>query len=212
MSDSAAERFAFWDAFEALHEGKDFISEDDLETVMRIAETMRADPVVTTLLTGEPEKSIIWKDRTGVWLKSRIDVLSETGDLADLKTTTRRNLPLLFRDIRSHGYDMQMGLATMALENVMDVPFTADAYEGRACVLCFVAKKPPHHVMPVEIDFDALHWARIKCRKAIDTFAKCLETGEWPGPVQGIPTYSVSEAERLEIEKKQETGEWPTIA
>lgn len=199
VTEAAQERFDFWDDFEVRSAGRSILSESDLIHIEHIADNMRAHELMPLLLEGEMEQSIIWKDdQTGIWIKSRLDILSATGDLADLKTTHQTKLELLLRDIRKHGYDMQLGLATMALENVLGIPFDAETYAGRGAFNLFVFKNPPYHVMPVEVDFDALYWARIKCRSALNTMAECIKEDRWPGPVEGIPTYTAEfEAERL---------------
>lgn len=209
MSASAEERFSFWGPFAKENEGKTFLSEKELDDIGHIREALRANALVQVLMDGQSEQSLIWKDKTGIWLKSRLDMLSGTGDLADLKSTSQKDPRLLYRDIRIHGYDMQLGLATMALENVLDVPFTPEVYEGqRAAVLLFVYKKPPFHVMPVEVTYDALHWARLKCRQAIDTMARCLDTGIWPGPLEGIGQYT-ADYEVTELAERQRNGKLP---
>lgn len=200
ISASAQERFDFWDDFDALNGGKEHLSENDLAHIHHIANALAAHPLIPVLMEGEAEQSLIYQDEaTGIWVKSRLDILSSTGDLADLKTTSQTRPELLLRDVRMHGYDMQLGLATMAMEHLMGVPFTAEAYAGRAAMLLFVYKKPPYHVMPVEVDFDALHWARLKCRAALDTMAKCIHEDHWPGVMDGeIGTYTADyEIERL---------------
>lgn len=211
ISDAAAERFGFWDAFDAHNYGKEYLSQTDLTHIEHISDVMNDHPIVPLLLEGQVEQSLIWEDRSGLWLKSRLDILSATGDLADLKSTVQSDPALIYRDIRKHGYDMQLGLATMAMEQVMDVPFTADAYSGRSAILLFVYKKPPYHVMPVEIDFDALHWARLKCRKAIDTMTDCMKSSRWPGPLDGIGTYT-ADFEATKLAEMQSAGLLPTSA
>jgi hypothetical protein len=211
ISKSAEERFEFWDPFEAQHAGKTFLSENDLDHIRHIRDALEAHPIVPLLLEGQAEQSLIWQDtKTGLWLKSRLDVLSGTGDLADLKSTARKSLPLIYKDIREKGYDMQLGLATMAVENVLGIPFNEESYAGRSALNVFVYKSPPYHVTPVEIDYDALYWGRIKCRKAIDTMAECIRTGEWPGPVEGIPRYS-ADYERTTLAEQQAAGLLPNI-
>ncbi|MFN7185462.1 MAG: PD-(D/E)XK nuclease-like domain-containing protein [Alphaproteobacteria bacterium] len=212
VSDAAQERFGFWDDFSEMNEGKSLLQEEDLHSIMYIKRALEAHPIVPVLLEGQAEQSLIWQDQdTGVWLKSRLDMLSSTGDLADLKTTSQKRLDLLLRDVRQHGYDMQLGLATMALEEVLGVPFTPEAYEARAAILLFVYKEPPFHVIPIQIDYDALYWARLKVRKAIDTFAECIKSGVWPGPVEGIPIYT-ADYEATQLAEKQRDGKLPMFA
>lgn len=210
VSASAQERFDFWDEFDAETAGKELLSENDLTHIMRISEALKAHEIVPLLMEGQAEQSLIWEDEaTGIWLKSRLDILSATGDLADLKSTAQKSPHLIKRDIGKHGYDMQLALGTMALENVLGVPFTPETYAGRAALLLFVYKQPPYHVMPIEIDFESLHYARIKCRAAIDRMYECLKSGVWPGPFDGILTYTTPAWEVEEITEKQSLGTYP---
>jgi hypothetical protein len=213
ISKSAEERFEFWDPFEAQHAGKTFLSENDLDHIRHIRDALEAHPIVPLLLEGQAEQSLIWQDeRTGLWLKSRLDMLSATGDLVDLKSTAHGDPRLILRDVNKYGLDMQLGLATMALENVIGVPFTPESYTGRSAILVFVTKKPPYSVAPVEVSYDALHWGRLKCRHAIDTMAECIRTGHWPSKVEGILTFNTPEWELTELAEKQAAGMFPTSA
>lgn len=213
VSKSAEERLMFWGPFMEANQGKTLLAEADLDEIMHIRDALRAHPIVPVLLEGQAEQSLIWQDEaTGIWLKSRLDMLSLTGDLADLKSTSQKDPRLLYRDIRIHGYDMQLGLGTMALEHVLGVPFTPEVYEGqRAALLLFAYKKPPYHIMPVEVTFDALHWARLKCRQAINQMALCLKSGVWPGPMDGIGRYT-AEYEVADLADRQREGKLPLSA
>lgn len=212
ISDSARERFDFWDTFELQNVGKSYLSMSDLIHIEHIADAMREHPIIPVLMEGAVEQSLIWMDEeTGIWLKSRLDILSATGDLADLKSTARRDPDLIMRDIEKHGYDMQLGLATMAVENVLGIPFTPETYEGRSAILIFVCKAPPYHVIPVEVSYDTLYWARIFCRKAINTMAECMTSGRWPGPVQdNIPIYEVPTWKAEKLSDMQASGLLPS--
>lgn len=212
VSESAQERFDFWDDWEAENGHKELLTEEDLIHIEHIADNLNDSPILPLLLEGDREHSLIWRDQpTGIWIKSRLDVLSATGDLADLKTTHHHERELILRDIRKRGYDMQMGLGTMGLEQVMGVPFDAESYAGRSAILIHAWKKPPYHVIPIELDFDALYWGRIKCRAAIDRMHRCMIEDHWPGPVEGIPLYT-AEYEMTQLQELQAAGLLPNRA
>jgi hypothetical protein len=212
VSDAAKKSFDFWDQFDADNAHKEYLKEDDLDAIGHISRKLNADPVVQTLLDGQAEQSLIWQDQeTGIFLKSRLDMLSGTGDLADLKSTHHKDRNLLYRSIRMHGYDMQLGLATMALEHVLGIPFEPEIYEAKACILLFVYKSMPYHVMPIEVNFDALYWARIKCRAAINLMKKCIDENHWPGPIEGIATYT-ADYEMETLAQQQRDGILPPFA
>lgn len=209
VSDAAAERFEFWDDFDARAAGREILTMTDLIHIEHLADRLREHELLPILMEGAREQSLIWQDeKTGIWLKSRLDIQSATGDFADLKTTRHRRLDLIMRDIRQHGYDMQVALQTMGIEAVHGIPFTPESYAGRACIDIFVHKEPPYHIIPVELSFDALVWARRKIRAAIDTMKECIDTDIWPGPVEGIPVYT-PDFELQTLEAKVEAGLLP---
>ena len=102
------------------------------------------------LLEGEIERSLIYRDeKTGVWLKSRPDVLPTSSRIvADLKTTTSQSPD---KAIWDYGYHAQGALVRTAMKAVLD----ADMDEF---FLVFVQSTPPYRVTIREIareDLDA---------------------------------------------------------
>ena len=69
----------------------------------------------------------------------------------------------------------------------------------------------PYTVTPVRLDAESLYWARVMCRHGIDTFAKCLEAGHWPMPVEGLMTYTLPESQSQRFSEMQFNGEIPNI-
>ena len=182
--------------------GMTIVTPEDLEHIKYMADALNAHSLVGPLFDGEAEQSLIWKDKTGVWLKSRIDMLPVTSDQADLKTTMDASKRAVFRDIRKHEYAMQIALSDVGSEVVLGKSFLSS-------VLVFIQKTPPYHVTPIEISAANILYGKLKLRKAINLFADCLESGDWPGPVEGIPIYEISDKEEEEIVKAQEAGELP---
>jgi hypothetical protein len=128
------------------------------------------------ILSGLVERSIFWRDKkTGVWLKSRPDVISTaSGDYADLKTTQS----VLYRDTQrsldEYGYVQQ---GALVLEGATEVGLPATSFS-----LVWVEKKPPHCVRVQQlIDEDLILGAKMN-RAAIDIFHACFVAKHWPGP------------------------------
>lgn len=210
-SDAAKDGAEFWEAFDKKAEGRLLITETQIERIQFMAENLKKCPeAVQALSEGMTEVSMIWQDRiTGVWLKSRPDQIPGNGfDFADLKTFAPRSKSIqrsVHQSITDSGYDMQMALAIMGAEEV----FGTTASE---CVLIMAQSNAPYTVTPVRLDEDALYWARVRCRHGIDTFAKCLETGHWPMPVEGILTYTLPDSVAHRYGTAQINGELPNIA
>lgn len=208
---AAAEAGAkFWAEFDAKAAGRSLLSEAQVDTIMHMAENLRRCPEAVMALTGGmTEVSMIWQDEiTGVWLKSRPDVIPDNGfDFADLKTFSPRSKSIqraVHQAITDHGYAMQMALGIMGAEAV----FGTTAQE---CVLIMAQTTRPYTVTPVRLDEDAIYWGRVMVRKGIDLFARCLKEQHWPMPVEGILTYSLPESLLHRYGDMQIKGELPNI-
>ena len=158
--------------------GKTVITEADLAAVTGMAESLARHPLVEHgILDGFVERSLIWKDaKTGVWLKSRPDVVPRASGLfSDLKTTASVSDSDLERSLADYGYHCQAALVGMASEAVLGRPMDEFA-------LVWVEKAPPHCVRVTVLTGEDLDRGRQQLRRAIDQFAECIATGEWPGP------------------------------
>jgi hypothetical protein len=128
-------------------------------------------------LKGLIEHSIIARDEeTGVWLKSRPDVIP-TGSLEfnDFKTSGDVSDEAIRKTLDNYRYDMQADLASVCLEQAAGQRFESHAF-------IFASKTVPHATNVAELDADDLGEAAKDNRIALRTFARCIDTGRWPGP------------------------------
>lgn len=156
--------------------GRGVLVPDDLEAIEGMARSIERHPVARSLLSGHVEKTFVWKDpATGVWLKSRPDAIPVAdGMVADLKCVADAGPDRFIRSIHDHGYALQAAMASVALPKLLGVKMTD-------FVLVAVEKSPPYPVAIVPVDPDWIYWTRRVLRRAVDRFAECLSTGEWPG-------------------------------
>lgn len=156
--------------------GRTVLTSDQIGTIQGMAASLAAHPLARELLRGHVEQSLIFRDKaTGVFLKSRPDVLSTADHMVvDLKTTADASPEAVQRAVQNYAYDMQGALVGMAMRAVLEVEMTAFA-------LVFLEKSAPYAVNVVEVDLDWIAYARRRLRRAINTFAKCISTGEFPG-------------------------------
>jgi len=157
--------------------GRTVLKPDQLEQIRGMARSLGAHPLVKAgILNGQIEQSLIWKDKvTGLWLKARPDAIpNDSGDFADLKTSASVGFDL-DRDISSYRYDMQAALTKWGCKEVLGL-------EMESFSLVFVEKKPPHCVDVITLSKEDIAEAEKDLRIAMDTFAHCLETGDWFGP------------------------------
>tara|TARA_R110002051_G_scaffold316556_2_gene396321 strand:- start:1237 stop:2115 length:879 start_codon:yes stop_codon:yes gene_type:complete len=158
--------------------GRTVITEDDLETVTGMAESLARHPLVKAgILDGKVERSLIWKDaETGIWLKSRPDVIpNASAVMADLKTTVSVTDDALTKSLASYGYAMQGAIVGMAAEAVLGVQMEAFA-------LVWVEKADPWCVRVTQLTPEDLDRGRRQVRAGLRTMARCIDTGVWPGP------------------------------
>ncbi|GLK86648.1 PD-(D/E)XK nuclease-like domain-containing protein [Ancylobacter defluvii] len=183
--------------------GKTVLVPSDIDAIRGMAESLAHHPLIGAgLLQGEVERSLIFKDRTGVWVRSRPDVIpTADGVFVDLKTTGDAAPDEVHLAVRKHGYNVQGAVISMAAEAVLDIQMTS-------FVLAFVEKEPPYAVTIVPVDAQAIYYGRCFARKAIDTFARCVETGEWPA-YEGEHTYYVPEWERKRLDEDIAAGVLP---
>lgn len=160
--------------------GRTIITDGELERITGMARALGAHPLVKSgILDGAVERSLIWRDPSGAWLKSRPDnIPTGSGLFADLKTTESVSDESLERSLASFGYHMQAALVGMASEAVLNRPMEEFAF-------VWVEKSPPHCVRVTVLTGEDLERGRMQLRRAIDTFARCVATGEWPGPGNG---------------------------
>ncbi len=158
--------------------GLTVITQEDLELVTGMARSLAAHPMVKAgILDGDVERSLIFKDpETGVWLKSRPDVIpNHSGDLADLKTCQSVATDALQKSLGGFGYQMQAALAGAALKAAAGIDMETFSF-------VWVEKAPPHCVRVTTLTAEDLLRGRLQNEAATRIFAECCRTGNWPGP------------------------------
>lgn len=210
ITDAAAKRFDFWDAFDARAEGRTMLTADQVEKIGRMAGNMKLSRECTEALQGDlMEVSLIWQDRdTGIWLKARPDMIPEKHyDFSDLKTIAPQNPDFrraIDKSIRERGYHMQFGLSAMGFKAL-----TGEAV--RSCALVFTQTTKAHECACVSLDADAIYWGQVQMRHAINIVARCMEDRHWPMQIDGILNYALPEHEITRLSEKQANGELPNM-
>jgi len=156
--------------------GLTVLRHDDWLTIKAMAAELKKHPISKALSRGKAEQSIVWKDaETGVWLRCRPDFLPDNRRLVpDYKTTIDAHPDSFAKDVASYGYHQQAALYLDGLAAVF-------GEDQRAFYFIAQEKTAPFIVQPFTLDEEAIAWGRKLNRKAIRTFAECLEKNEWPG-------------------------------
>lgn len=159
-------------------EGRAILTGGDVASIKGMAIALGTHPIVKAgALNGMIERSIFWKDKeTGLWVKIRPDSIpTESGDFVDLKTTTSVLWNDLRRTIYDFGYHQQGALVRTGAREVLKIA-------QPTFTLVFAEKDEPHCVRVVTIKDGDLDRGEKQNRYALDTIARCIKSGHWPGP------------------------------
>lgn len=178
---------------EARQRGQTPIPLADYQTCSAMADMITTHTTARELLaSGIAERSGYWQDEpTDTRLRFRPDWLTEFEGrpvCVDYKTAASADTDDFMRAAARFGYDLQFawyvaGLVALGIDNPRMV---------------FVAqeKSPPFEVNVIELPDEAFESGKRQMRQAIDTFARCVESGTWPSAYgDGI-----------------NTGDWPVWA
>lgn len=159
--------------------GKSVLTATDLKHVKGMAQMLARHPMIQQgLFAGEAEQSLIVKDpETGIYVKSRPDVLPAAGEIrADLKTTTDASPQACSRTLGEYGLHMQAALVCEVQERLFGWP-----RKDTDCWLVFIETSPPYAVAIRPIDENAIAYGRVLNRRALRKLATAIEKNEWPG-------------------------------
>lgn len=177
--------------------GKTVLKADDYTAVLGMAEAMKRHPISKALGRGKCEQTICWKDsETGIWLRCRPDFLPDDNRfIPDYKTTASAHPDDFARDVPHYGYHQQAALYLDGIAAVFG--------ENEARQFYFIAqeKEPPYIIQPFALDVESVEWGKRLNRKAIRTFARCLESNNWPAYSTDFVTVSLPRWQTERFEK-----------
>jgi len=153
--------------------GKVVLVPEHLEQIEGMANRVANDRTFVDHLRGDIERSIIYQDRTGVWVKARPDSIPADTVIADLKTTADASERGCLNAIKKFGYHQQMALISTAIHEVM-------GYQVTDHVLLFIEPKRPHAYNIKPLDNQYIWYGKRQNRAALNIFAECLQSGFWP--------------------------------
>lgn len=183
-----------WKDFEAANPQRECITPRQAQVAQAQAAALREHPVIGELLgRGEPELSIYWMDpATGALCKARPDWVHHCGTkahpsviLLDVKTSGDASPEGFAKSVGNFGYHLQADWYCGGYE-------LATGVRAEAMVFGVVENEFPYATAAYVIDDEALAYARERNRKALNTYAACLESGEWPGYSRDLQVISLS--------------------
>lgn len=148
----------------------------EAEAVRAIQNAALSRPEVKALAhaPGWNELSAFATDpETGVKVRCRYDLLADAGFAVDLKKA---------RDVFEHGFSRSIA----SYRYHVQVAFYSDIYywiTGERLSefwLLAVEDQPPYTAVPYRLDDISIEKGRRDYRKNLNTYAHCMESGEWP--------------------------------
>jgi exodeoxyribonuclease VIII len=132
---------------------------------------------------GENEVSFFWEE-SGVPLKARLDKMTKSGQIIEIKTCEDARAIAFERSIYNFAYYLQAAIYTTA----------AERHIGKApppFIYVCIESAPPYAVAVHRLCHDALRVGIAQMRKCIDKYKKCIDAAEWPGYTDSITPVSL---------------------
>ena len=155
------------------------VRKEDMPVIELMASAQRAAPQVARAFSeGKPEMSVIWKDEeTGIFVKTRPDWLPDFPALrfiAEYKTCLSIEPRKLSIDVFKYGYEIQAAMCLDAIEIVTGKKPLGIAH------IC-QEKDAPYLCDMRLFTEEQIAFGRMEYRRALQLFARCLDSGKWPG-------------------------------
>lgn len=189
-------------AHEAKIAGRTPIPAKDYKDMLRLLQSVNADPLAAGLLQGaDTEQSFFWRDENGVLRKCRTDFITADGQfIGDLKTTTDVSPEGFGRTIAQLGYHVS---AAWYLD-ILQALYGEDAPTG--FIYIAAQKVRPYDVAVHYLTERQIHLGRLIYQKYLRTLLQCMRTNTWPGVANGqfieaqIPNWEMRKIDYLEGE------------
>ena len=165
--------------------GKIVLKSPQMKSLTKMSQRIIDHPEAGAMLSGGlAEQSFYWEDSdTGVLCKCRPDYWIEGVAIPDYKTTADAKDAEFAKSCAKFTYDIQ---AAFYSDGVL-------ALTGESLEMPFVAqeKESPYALNVFFIDPSDVAIGRDKYKRALDTFARCVETDNWPGYPTQVRTISL---------------------
>lgn len=170
--------------FMAANEGKTILTFDDWKTLAAIRKSFDAHPLTKFMAGSKIEHSGFWTDpQTNVLCKIRPDFFkAEDGVVYDLKTSAKGIDPFRFsKTVLEFGYHISAAMYLEGLSAILGEKL-------KRFVLIAAEKNPPYEIIFYDIDDATIEKGMEEFRRAIQLYANCEASGEFPGfPKEFMP-------------------------
>lgn len=176
----------------AEHPGVTALSRDEHDRAWHLGEILHEHELTRDYFKGGRVQVVIeWTDKaTGIKCKGRADLLPNCAPcIVDLKSTRSADRHRFGADIAKFGYHFQGSFYRTGWHEM-----TGEWLDFKDVA---IESLEPHDVGVFLIDGDALQKGNELVRKALDTYARCRDSGKWPGRYSGeesamLPVYALA--------------------
>lgn len=171
---------------EAEAEGKVVLKPEQLAAAERMADAVLTHTLASRLLAspGRSEVSLFWHDEEfDVIRRCRWDRLGDDGIGVDLKSTAKAAPEALARHVIDYRYELA---ACWYAEVTAGLSIDLAAFS-----LVWVESTEPHNVVVSELAPDFWDRGSHLVRRALATYRRCIDTGEWPGYLPDDQTHTI---------------------
>lgn len=164
------------DSWEKMNHDKIPLSQDQFDQVRGMMDAVHAHGFASNLLAkGMAERTVIWDSPfPGIRSKAKIDFLTTSGDLVELKTAQSASPQDFAATVAKRRYFVQVPYYSDGLA-------AAGLVRASSHVFIVVEPEPPHHVAVYAADDQMLEAGRDEYMRDLATLHRCMTTGDWPG-------------------------------
>ena len=162
--------------------GKILLSADDWIAIHKMHESVMNHPAARELLSEGIAETSHFSTIDGVAVKCRPDWLNKPI-VADLKTTQDASLSGFSKSIANYRYAVQAAFYSDILASL--------GHDVVAFLFIAVEKTAPYAVGVYELDDMSLEIGREQYQRDLDTYRRCVESGEWPAYSNGVEKISL---------------------
>lgn len=168
-----------WNEFQKQAEGKQIISQEQLNEARKIASAVKTHPFAGPALSGGfAEHSYYWIDElSGVLAKCRPDYVKNLKSgvvLLDLKTTDDASVESFAKTCSSFGYHVSAAMSMDGYEAVTGI-------RPLAYKFIVVERSAPYGIAIYEMETRAIAKGREIYQDALCTYRECQSSGDWRG-------------------------------
>ena len=173
-----------WKAFEESINDETIITSNLYNKAYEMSQAVLSNELAKKILTGgQAERSFFWNDiETGIECKCRPDYI-KNGYVIDLKTTADASPEKFAKSAYDYRYHVQ---AWWYMNGLRNCGIKADKF-----IFIAVEKEFPYAVAIYDADELMLDLGRGQARKNLESYGRCLETGNFGGYSAGIEKLSL---------------------